>query len=65
MLSEKKDLQKQIDTLFKKIKCSTQILYSEAPLSGTVPDCYVFGIDTSTGKLYYKNIAGNWAFITP
>ncbi len=37
-----------------------QILYQEGPLSGLVSCCYVLGVDSLTGDLYYKNEDGNW-----
>lgn len=54
------DLQSQINELRRSLRCSAEILWSDTALSGAVPDCFVFGIDNSTGDLYYKDENGDW-----
>lgn len=41
-----------------------QIKYSDGALTGAVDCCYIFGIDFTTGNLYYKDSTGNWALAT-
>jgi len=55
-----KDLQTQISELRRKLRCSAEILHSDGPLSGAVSECFTFGIDNTTGDLYYKNDVGDW-----
>lgn len=62
MLTEEILFNRKLDKLIKASK-EKQILYSETSLSGEVPCCYTFGIDNSTGDIYYKNDAGNWELV--
>lgn len=56
------ELQKQINALSKKLRCLGRIKYNDGPLTGSA-GCFVFGIDLSTGDLYYKDTSGNWTLI--
>lgn len=45
----------------KRMLCkSKQILYSDGPLEGTVPKCYVMGIDNISGTIYIRDGNGEW-----
>lgn len=57
------NLQEQLNELVKKLNCSAEILYSDSGLSGPVVGCYKFGIDNSTGDIYYKNDSNEWELI--
>ncbi len=57
------NFQEQLNDLVKKLNCSAEILYSDSGLSGPVVGCYKFGIDNSTGDIYFKNDAGEWELI--
>lgn len=41
--------------------CQVQIAYTNQPLTGLAPCGKVFGINNTTGILYYRNFAGIWA----
>ena len=61
MTTEYQSLQAQIDALKRSIKSSAEILRSTVALTGAAPACCIkFGINTTTGILYYVNAAGNW-----
>lgn len=57
------NLQSQLNAVSKKVRTSQQILYNDGALVGPACGCFVFGIDYSTGNLYYKDENGQWVLI--
>lgn len=53
-------IQEQIRVLTNRMCANNEIFISEGTLSGIVPSCFKFGIDNTTGILYYKDTDGNW-----
>ena len=61
MTTEYQSLQAQIDALKRSIRSSAEIVTSLVPLTGAAPKCCVkFGINITTGILYYVDVNRNW-----
>lgn len=61
MTTESQLLQNQIDKLKADIRRSAEILRSTVPLTGPSGSCCIkFGVNITTGILYYVDGSGNW-----
>ncbi len=54
------EISKRLYRLEKDVR-KKQILYGSTALTGDANCCHVFGIDNTTGNLYYKDDGGEWA----
>lgn len=56
-------IEQRLSLLERKICSAKEVFSLNVALTGTVKGCYKFGINTTTGDLYFKNSIGEWQLI--